>query len=160
VVFKLPAKGHSESWGYNGLKYTSSWTTILNRGDRIDAIKVVQYTPKWNTSTIEYYVKEYGLVETVVASDKSTVITDKFHQRLFDEDLYTDDLSRNSKFNYLKAENIFTEPFEYGYQESKDYFYLAEPNKKSVSTTPNVNKSNTESSLSLTCCAIKKPKHI
>ncbi len=149
TIFKLPLKGRSESWLYNGLKYTSSWTTMLTDGDKIEAIKVVQYSPKWNNSTVQYYIEGYGLVETIVTSEKSNIILDKFHQRLFNEDLYTDDLSRNTKFNYLKSENIFTDPLERSYEDSQFYFYLNEPTKKISNNFNSHTKPKIENSLSL-----------
>ncbi|MDB5005699.1 MAG: hypothetical protein JWP45_92 [Mucilaginibacter sp.] len=127
TIFKLPQKGLTENWISNGEKYTASWTKITTVGVSEDAIKVVQYTPKLDASTIQYYVKGYGLVETIIKQGKlSVTILDKFHQRLFDEDLYKDDLSRNITFNFLKTDDIFNSSDPQSYDETQSYFSAIE----------------------------------
>ena len=115
TIFKLPQRGHSANWTYNNSKYISSWTTIFSDGIKIDAIKVIEYTPRWGGGIAKYYVKDYGLVLTVANSDQSSHIIDQFYERIFDETLYTDDLSKNNMFNYLKTDTVINEPgFKFG----------------------------------------------
>jgi hypothetical protein len=128
TIFKLPQKGMTTNWINNGQKYTASWSKIKSLDMNLDAVKVVQYSSQWHSATIQYYVKEYGLVETIITADKSpTIIADKFHQRLFDENLYTDDFSENTTFNFLKTDDIFEgEGISQSYEETKSDFSALE----------------------------------
>jgi hypothetical protein len=96
TIFKLPIKGHTIYWTFSGQKYSSTYTTFMFGDIKFDAIKVIQYQPKWG-ETISYYIMGYGIVETDIVSDNGKIIiADKFNDRTYENGVVSSSDDHNS----------------------------------------------------------------
>jgi len=87
IIFKLPVKGHISTWVYKGERHSAEYSTIIVNGNQYNAIKVIEYQPRWHGETISYYVEGYGLIETdIINNNGETIISDKFNERNYNSE--------------------------------------------------------------------------